>query len=76
MLVDYSDDEDNNSILKQYKPQSILVNPEVDCSHLVRKKEENNAIELSKTYNFLPQKPNHLTGNVEPVYINDHVFEE
>lgn len=46
MLVDYSDEE------VQHRPQSILINPEVDCSHLVVQKEEKRALELSKTYNF------------------------
>lgn len=73
MLVDYSDDEQE---IIDNKPKSILVNPEVDCSHLVKKKEEEKALELSKTYNFLGQKKNHLTGNVESVYYNDAVFEE
>ncbi|CAD8171248.1 unnamed protein product [Paramecium pentaurelia] len=73
MLVDYSDDEQE---IMDNKPKSILVNPEVDCSHLVKKKEEEKALELSKTYNFLGQKKNHLTGNVESVYYNDAVFEE
>ena len=50
MLVDYSDDDQD---IIDNKPKSILVNPEVDCSHLVKKKEEEKALELSKTYNFL-----------------------
>lgn len=35
MLVDYSDEEDQG-----FKPKSILINPEVDCTHLQLKKEE------------------------------------
>ena len=32
MLVDYSDNEE---VVDQNKPKSILINPDVDCSHLV-----------------------------------------
>jgi pre-mRNA-processing factor 17 len=50
--------------------------PDVAIDHLLKKKEEERAVALSRYYQFTEKKDNHLTGNVEPFNMNDFVFSE
>ena len=50
--------------------------PEVSIDHLLKKKEEERAVALSRFYQFAEKKDNHLTGNVEAFNINEFVFSE